>query len=62
MKVGSPQSEAGIRNVAIPPHLIPVLARIGHSTPQAALRYQHAARGRDAEVPPLSLSGHTDTP
>lgn len=120
--VGSPKSEAGIRAVAIPPHLIPMLqahldefvpperdallfsavkdptaqvhpntlyrhwyrarvaagrpdlrvhdlrhtgavlaaqtgatlaelmARIGHSTPQAALRYQHAARGRDAEI------------
>ena len=120
--VGSPKSEAGIRDVAIPPHLIPVLAehlshhvaegrhallfssvhdrdvqvhsntvrrhwmrarvaagrpdlrvhdlrhtgavlaaqsgatlaelmaRIGHSTPQAALRYQHAARGRDAVI------------
>ena len=120
--VGSPKSEAGIRDVAIPPHLIPVLAehvsrhvaegrdallfssthdrdvqvhantvrrhwmkarvaagrpdlrvhdlrhtgavlaaqsgatlaelmaRLGHSTPQAALRYQHAARGRDAEI------------
>jgi len=120
--VGSPKSEAGIRDVAIPPHLIPVLAehlsrhvaesrdallfssmhdpdvqvhsntvrrhwmkarvaagrpdlrvhdlrhtgavlaaqsgatlaelmaRIGHSTPQAALRYQHAAQGRDAII------------
>jgi len=120
--VGSPKSEAGIRDVAIPPHLIPVLAehlsrhvaedrdallfssvhdpdvqvhsntvrrhwmkarvaagrpdlrvhdlrhtgavlaaqsgatlaelmaRIGHSTPQAALRYQHAAQGRDAQI------------
>ena len=27
-----------------------LMARIGHSTPQAALRYQHAARGRDAEI------------
>ncbi len=120
--VGTPKSEAGIRDVAIPPHLLPVLrahlrdhvgvggeallfpsvrdrevqvhsntirrhwlkarvaadrpdlrvhdlrhtgavlaaqsgatlaelmARIGHSTPQAALRYQHAAQGRDAEI------------
>ncbi|UUZ44292.1 tyrosine-type recombinase/integrase [Janibacter limosus] len=120
--VGSPKSEAGVRDVAIPPHLIPILeghlaehvgpakdalvfsavkdpdtrvhpntlyrhwyragdtvgrpdlrihdlrhtgavlaaqagatlaelmARIGHSTPQAALRYQHAARGRDTEI------------
>lgn len=120
--VGAPKSAAGIRDVAIPPHLMPVLedhfarhvglgrdalvfssvgdstvqvhsntvrrhwlmaraaagrpdlrvhdlrhtgavlaartgatlaelmARIGHSTPQAAMRYQHAARGRDAEI------------
>ena len=120
--VGSPKSEAGIRDVAVPPHLVPLLAdhlrnhvpegrdallfpsvhdpsvqvhsntvrrhwmrarsvagrpdlrvhdlrhtgavlaaqsgatlaelmaRIGHSTPQAALRSQHAARGRDAEI------------
>jgi integrase len=115
--VGDPKSDAGIRDVAIPPHLIPVvkthlavhvgkagnalvfpalsgdhlqpstlyrhfykartaagredlrwhdlrhsgatmaaqtgatlaelMARIGHSTPQAAMRYQHAAQGRD---------------
>ena len=122
VSVGLPKSHAGIRDVAIPPHLIPILqqhlddyvlpakdslvfpsvgdprvqvhpntlyrhwyrardaagrpdlrihdlrhtgavlaaqtgatlaelmARIGHSTPQAALRYQHAARGRDAEI------------
>ncbi|MGG5260331.1 tyrosine-type recombinase/integrase [Phycicoccus avicenniae] len=30
--------------------LAELMARIGHSTPQAALRYQHAARGRDAEI------------
>ena len=119
--VGSPKSDAGTRDVAIPPHLIPVLkehlqrmpvrgrdallfpaadgtshlapstlyrvfyparkaagrpdlrwhdlrhtgavlaaqtgatlaelmGRLGHSTPQAALRYQHAAKGRDAEI------------
>ncbi|WP_256841468.1 tyrosine-type recombinase/integrase [Ornithinimicrobium cryptoxanthini] len=122
VSVGTPKSAAGIRDVAIPPHLIPVLgdhlamhvapgpdalafpsvtdpdiqihpntlyrhwykareaagrpdlrihdlrhtgavlaartgatlaelmARIGHSTPQAALRYQHAAQGRDAHI------------
>ncbi|NHA68239.1 tyrosine-type recombinase/integrase [Phycicoccus flavus] len=122
VSVGLPKSHAGIRDVAVPPHLLPVLqqhldrfvlpekdslvfpsvgdagvqvhpntiyrhwyrareaagrpdlrihdlrhtgavlaaqtgatlaelmARIGHSTPQAALRYQHAARGRDAEI------------
>lgn len=117
--VGDPKSEAGIRDVAIPPHLIPALethlaehteagpkgrlfaadrgyltpttlyrwyypareaagrpdlrfhdlrhtgavlaaqtgatlaelmSRLGHSTPAAAMRYQHAARGRDAEI------------
>lgn len=120
--VGSPKSDAGVRDVAIPPHLVPLLeahleehvgsdrdalvfsavndpsvqvhpntlyrhwyrarekagrpdlrihdlrhtgavlaaqagatlaelmSRIGHSTPQAALRYQHAARGRDTEI------------
>jgi len=118
--VGSPKSAAGIRDVAIPPHLLPALrehleehaqggsegllfpalggghlsptglysafyparekagrpdlrwhdlrhtgavlaastgatlaelmARLGHSTPQAALRYQHAAEGRDAQI------------
>jgi len=120
--VGTPKSDAGTRNVAIPPHLIPVLrehmgksiaggregllfpaagdpsrhlapatlyrvfyrardaagrpdlrwhdlrhtgavlaastgatlaelmGRLGHSTPQAALRYQHAAEGRDTAI------------
>lgn len=118
--VGDPKSDAGIRNVGIPPHLIPVvknhlakyveaqsdsllfpaqngghlqpstfnrhyykgrnkakrpdlrlhdcrhsgatmaaqtgatlaelMARLGHSTPQAAMRYQHAAQGRDKAI------------
>ena len=119
--VGTPKSDAGIRVVAIPPHLIPavaehllqhagqgrdgllfpavdgvsllthdmlkrpfdrarqaagrpdlrfhdlrhtgavlaaqtgatlaeLMARLGHSTPGAALRYQHAAAGRDAQI------------
>ncbi len=26
------------------------MSRLGHSTPQAALRYQHAAQGRDAQI------------
>lgn len=30
--------------------LAELMARIGHSTLQAALRYQHAARGRDAQI------------
>lgn len=118
--VGTPKTDAGIRDVAIPPHLVPMLkehlsarvngrdgllfpaadgtshlaastlyktfyrarkaagrpdlrfhdlrhtgavltaktgatlaelmGRLGHSTPAAALRYQHAAKGRDAEI------------
>lgn len=120
--VGTPKSDAGTREVAIPPHLLPVveahlgdhvgrgsnallfarpgktsrhlshaeltytymaaraeagrpdlrlhdlrhtaavmaaqtgatmaelMARLGHSTPAAALRYQHAARGRDQQI------------
>nr|WP_206070212.1 tyrosine-type recombinase/integrase [Knoellia sp. DB2414S] len=122
--IGSPKSEAGTRDVAIPPHLIPMLkahldsmpmrgrdallfpaadgeshiapstlyrvfyparkaagrpdlrwhdlrhtgavlaaqtgatlaelmGRLGHSTPQAALRYQHAAQERDAQIAAL---------
>ena len=30
--------------------LAELMSRLGHSTPAAALRYQHAARGRDAEI------------
>ena len=30
--------------------LVEVMARLGHSTPTAAMRYQHVARGRDAEI------------
>ena len=26
------------------------MSRLGHSTPTAALRYQHAAEGRDAQI------------
>jgi len=121
--IGTPKSDAGIRDVAIPPHLIPMLkdhmsmsitggkegllfparhggnlaqstlvksfypardkigrpdlrwhdlrhtgavlaastgatlaelmSRLGHSTPTAALRYQHAAEGRDAQIAKL---------
>lgn len=39
--------------------LAEVMARLGHSTPTAALRYQHAARGRDAEIAGL-LSAMAD--
>lgn len=118
--IGSPKSSAGVRDVAIPPHLLPsikahlaehagwgregllfpnasggnltsatfyeswwpareaagrpdlkfhhlrhtgavlaastgatiaeLMARLGHSTPAAAMRYQHAAKGRDAQI------------
>jgi integrase len=30
--------------------LAEVMARLGHSTTNAAMRYQHAAKGRDAEI------------
>jgi integrase len=30
--------------------LAELMARLGHSTPQAAMRYQHAAQGRDLQV------------
>lgn len=30
--------------------LAEVMARLGHSTPAAAMRYQHVARGRDTEI------------
>lgn len=30
--------------------LAELMARLGHSTPQAAMRYQHAAQGRDREI------------
>jgi integrase len=30
--------------------LAELMGRLGHSTPGAALRYQHAAQGRDMEI------------
>jgi integrase len=33
--------------------LAELMARLGHSTPQAALKYQHASRGRDQEIAAL---------
>ncbi len=30
--------------------LAELMSRLGHSTPQAAMRYQHAAKGRDQEI------------
>lgn len=40
--------------------LAELMARLGHSTPQAAMRYQHAAQGRDREIAAL-LSKLADT-
>jgi len=128
--VGTPKSDAGIRDVTVPPHLIPMvrehlrthisgghdgllfpaadgthlapstlytsfhrarriagrpdlrfddlrhtgavmaastgatlaelMGRLGHSTPSAALRYQHAAEGRDQQIA-VALSALADT-
>ena len=33
--------------------LAELMARLGHSTPQAAMRYQHAAKGRDRQIAAL---------
>jgi len=33
--------------------LAELMARLGHSTPAAAMRYQHAAAGRDREIAQL---------
>jgi integrase len=33
--------------------LAELMARLGHSTPQAAMRYQHADKGRDREIAAL---------
>lgn len=42
--------------------LAELMERLGHSTPQAAMRYQHAARGRGREIAALlsKLAGHAD--
>ncbi|GAB4974619.1 hypothetical protein MAHJHV55_53890 [Mycobacterium avium subsp. hominissuis] len=37
------------------------MGRLGHSTPQAAMRYQHAAQGRDKQIAGL-LSKLAETP
>jgi integrase len=43
--------------------LAELMARLGHSTPGAAMRYQHAASGRDAEIAAaLSKMAGQDTP
>jgi integrase len=47
--VGTPKSDAGTRDVAIPPHLIPILkAHVG----------EHAAFGRDGLLFPAAGGGH----
>jgi integrase len=47
--VGTPKSDAGIRDVAIPPHLIPILE---------AHVAEHAAFGRDGLLFPATGGGH----
>lgn len=43
--------------------LAELMARLGHSTPQAAMRYQHAAQGRDRQIAKLlSAMAEADTP
>ena len=39
-----------------------LMTRLGHSTPGAALRYQHTAKGRDAEIARAlsELAEHSD--
>ena len=39
--------------------LAELMGRLGHSTPQAAMRYQHVAAGRDREVAALSRNWPT---
>ena len=41
--------------------LAELMARLGHSTPAAAMRYQHAAQGRDREIAALLSKLATDT-
>jgi integrase len=42
--------------------LAELMARLGHSTAQAALRYQHASQGRDREIAALLSKMAADTP
>lgn len=42
--------------------LAELMVRLGHSTPQAAMRYQHAAQGRDRQIAALLSKLATDTP
>lgn len=64
--IGPPKTAAGVRSVAIPPHLVPALKLWrdaqptrprdapalpgGHSTPNMPMRYQHVAAEPDAEL------------
>ena len=47
--VGTPKSDAGIRDVVVPPHLIPILKT--HIA-------EHAAFGRDGLLFPAAVGGH----
>jgi hypothetical protein len=38
------------------------MARLGHSTPAAAMRYQHAAQGRDQTIAELMSQLVVDGP
>jgi integrase len=42
--------------------LAELMARLGHSTPGAAMRYQHAAQERDREIAAAlsRLAGHVE--
>lgn len=42
--------------------LAELIARLGHGTPQAGLRYQHAAADRDREIAAAAVSKLADTP
>jgi integrase len=42
--------------------LAELMGRLGHSTPAAALRYQHAAQGADARIAAALSKLVTDTP
>lgn len=41
--------------------LAELMARLGHSSPQAAMRYQHAAQGRDRRIAELMAKALADT-
>ena len=41
---------AGTLNAAASATIKETMARLGHSSPEAALRYQHALAQRDAEI------------